>query len=895
MRRQLVQHLFHGDARAHDIGSGGLGFGTPTGLRFALLRRGQAFLQHGERLRIGAHACRRRLRRGRVRSGARREGELHLVFALGALLRRLRRRGFGRRRVERLARQGLLGGDARLQGGRGARLGLGSLGRQQLVFSLGIESRLMLTNGFLFRLFALARHAQRLGVGFRARLRAAPQLGVERRALARRIARARLGFGRAARFALARLLRGDAILQRRGRRGLAGGERLRRRAAALLGFDTRLRRRFRRGLRLLALARKARGVGFGAHALFRRAARRVFGLLALFGHGQRPCLRSGKGFRSFGQSGIGFRARERRRREGLLGRRALLGELQRAIAGLDARLRFLQRARLRRLALERQLQRRGFGFGARLRALGGLCVLRLALAHRGDGAALGGGALLGRRARLLLRRRARACELGRGALDPAALLGHRARARLGGDARLRLLRGGALVLDALLGEAPGLDLGGDARLGLAPLLFFRGLALACRLERLGLAVRALARGAPRLLFRSGALLHRRRRRGFRFGARPGVLRRLFLFLLAAGGERRRLLLRLLALARFRRGRRLGALALGDQARGLGLGFGARVRHAPQLDFRRLALARQVQAATLLAGARLRDFLGALLAFHALALGALQLVQKLAHFVALLLFRGCCLGQLGRADFRLGRRGRRGRRGRSRGRCWRSRLCGAFRSEIQVDEIAERVRIGLAHFLHHRQRLLEGLDQLRVEFPPGAAGDLLRGLVHRDRVAVELGGRHRLERIDDRHHAPAPRNGVALKARGIAGAVVILVVREGKLARELEQRVGVLADDLGAERGVAAHALPVGHRQFLGLAQDLRRHAELADVVQRRGLLHHLGDLGPRTGRLRDQLGVVPQAHDAVADRRAFVELHRPRQALDELGARFLELGGARLH
>ena len=42
-------------ARTH-IGSGGLGFGAPVGLRFALLRGCQALLQHGERLRVGARA-----------------------------------------------------------------------------------------------------------------------------------------------------------------------------------------------------------------------------------------------------------------------------------------------------------------------------------------------------------------------------------------------------------------------------------------------------------------------------------------------------------------------------------------------------------------------------------------------------------------------------------------------------------------------------------------------------------------------------------------------------------------------------------------------------------------------------------------------------------------------
>src|SRR5262249_45276230 len=77
---------------------------------------------------------------------------------------------------------------------------------------------------------------------------------------------------------------------------------------------------------------------------------------------------------------------------------------------------------------------------------------------------------------------------------------------------------------------------------------------------------------------------------------------------------------------------LGALALGNQPRRLGLGLGARVRHAAQLRFRRLALTRKVEAALLLDDARGGRFLGRLFALHALALGALQLVDELAHFL-----------------------------------------------------------------------------------------------------------------------------------------------------------------------------------------------------------------------------------------------------------------------
>ena len=61
---------------------------------------------------------------------------------------------------------------------------------------------------------------------------------------------------------------------------------------------------------------------------------------------------------------------------------------------------------------------------------------------------------------------------------------------------------------------------------------------------------------------------------------------------------------------------------------------------------------------------------------------------------------------------------------------------------------------------------------------------------------------------------------------VARAVVVLMVRERELARELEQRVVVFADDVGAKLRVALDPLPVRHRELLALAQDFRRTPSL---------------------------------------------------------------------
>ena len=184
----------------------------------------------------------------------------------------------------------------------------------------------------------------------------------------------------------------------------------------------------------------------------------------------------------------------------------------------------------------------------------------------------------------------------------------------------------ALDVAPFLCQATRFGLRRGARLGLALELVLAGLALACRLERSLLGLLTLARRAPRQLFGRRALAHRRGRLDLGLGSLARVLRGFFLLLAAAFSQRRGLLLRFLA--RFRLGGRLrfGALALGDHARRLRLGFGARVGDAPQLHVRRLALARHVQRALLLAQLCLRRLAGGALGLDAVALrsGALAL-------------------------------------------------------------------------------------------------------------------------------------------------------------------------------------------------------------------------------------------------------------------------------
>jgi hypothetical protein len=63
---------------------------------------------------------------------------------------------------------------------------------------------------------------------------------------------------------------------------------------------------------------------------------------------------------------------------------------------------------------------------------------------------------------------------------------------------------------------------------------------------------------------------------------------------------------------------------------------------------------------------------------------------------------------------------------------------------------------------------------------------------------------------------------------------------------------VLADDLGAKLGVAAHALELGRRELAGIAQHFGGDADLADVVERGRLLQQIDHVGLHARGLREQ-------------------------------------------
>src|SRR5581483_481920 len=65
-------------------------------------------------------------------------------------------------------------------------------------------------------------------------------------------------------------------------------------------------------------------------------------------------------------------------------------------------------------------------------------------------------------------------------------------------------------------------------------------------------------------------------------------------------------------------------------------------------------------------------------------------------------------------------------------------------KIQVDHVAERVGVVLAHLLHERQRLLEAFHDRRVVELARALDDLDGRLLDAERLAVELRRGHGLE-------------------------------------------------------------------------------------------------------------------------------------------------------
>ena len=90
------------------------------------------------------------------------------------------------------------------------------------------------------------------------------------------------------------------------------------------------------------------------------------------------------------------------------------------------------------------------------------------------------------------------------------------------------------------------------------------------------------------------------------------------------------------------------------------------------------------------------------------------------------------------------------------------------------------------------RLLEGLDDRRVELRAGVGAQLVERLGRAAAAAVGPVGDHRVERVADRDDAGAERDLLAREAVGVAAAVPALV-REAHERRELAQALDGLED------------------------------------------------------------------------------------------------------
>ena len=122
-----------------------------------------------------------------------------------------------------------------------------------------------------------------------------------------------------------------------------------------------------------------------------------------------------------------------------------------------------------------------------------------------------------------------------------------------------------------------------------------------------------------------------------------------------------------------------------------------------------------------------------------------------------------------------------------------------------------------------------------------------------------------------------------------------MVRIGHDARKTKHRVRVLADDLRADLRMLSHDLPFRVVQLGGLANNLGRDRQLADVVERRCFDHHFGHLGLRLRGLADEMDVLAHAQRLIPVRGALVMFDYTRQPLHQLLIRSFELRGTLAH
>ena len=140
--------------------------------------------------------------------------------------------------------------------------------------------------------------------------------------------------------------------------------------------------------------------------------------------------------------------------------------------------------------------------------------------------------------------------------------------------------------------------------------------------------------------------------------------------------------------------------------------------------------------------------------------------------------------------------------------------------------------------------------------PASVVDHLQGFGVRCRGPVRARGRDRVERVGDADDPRLDRDPLPREPVRIAAAVPALVM---PAHRRGERRVAEALDHLAARGGVLLHELELRVGEPTRLVDDLRRDAQLADVVDRRGGLGAFHLLVRQVHALRDHRHVARDA------------------------------------
>src|SRR4030095_5910483 len=109
-----------------------------------------------------------------------------------------------------------------------------------------------------------------------------------------------------------------------------------------------------------------------------------------------------------------------------------------------------------------------------------------------------------------------------------------------------------------------------------------------------------------------------------------------------------------------------------------------------------------------------------------------------------------------------------------------------------------------------------------------------GLVARDRIPLRPAGRHRIVSVDNREDTSAQGNFLTDQPAWVTGTVEVLVMRVDNLGSVLKEIDAF--QDLVTQLRMAAHFLPFISVERGRLTKNAIRYADLADVMQRRGIL-----------------------------------------------------------